>query len=382
MVVVENGSFNWNKKLANVEIPKSRLVENKTLHVYLFEGQTTRETSENNYAFPLYAEVDKEHVVVVYFDSTNKYEENLGFYTWDWEVNASDFNSPLKNLVRVGRAEDGTFVYGAIHTKPTAKDGFGGLILYYGEGDSSKKTGNIEVSDATNKTYIANPKPAGEINFVYVVNAGDGNISNDNVYLDKSLFSKAAFAFTLVPFAPDQMTGTYAVNPTTIIVKTSKNVNNPDADAVTSQEQLAAENIIKSWFVIKNSNDVVLEIERVDFAKNNSTLNSFVITLKDTSALDNTKEYTVHFDLGYGRTGLTAKNVEVTINLTVPASTPLDANLSVGGSFQVQEWTPTDTNYFATRINATTFKLTFNVSVTNSFNSFEYKWTQGSWAVV
>ena len=82
-VVFDDGANpNWNKKLANVEIPKTQIVAGETRHVYMFEGGVSRETGEENFAYPIYAPIGKESVVVVYFDSTNNYEENLGFHSW------------------------------------------------------------------------------------------------------------------------------------------------------------------------------------------------------------------------------------------------------------------------------------------------------------
>lgn len=383
-VIFDDGqNANWSKKIVNVEIPKSQIVEGKTRHVYTFEGGISRENDipESNYAFPIYAPVDKESVIVVYYDATGNYEEDLGFHSWGWETNAEGWNMPLKNFIPVGRTTDGTAVMGALHVKSGAD--FGGLIIYYGAGDDSKKTGNIEIGNTTNAAYIATPKPASESNVVYANNKGDANISMNNVYLSPTVFAEEAFAFRLVGFSAEEMSGTFASSPTTVLVATNQEILNPYAKAITNDEKLAADATVKSWFTIKektgeNTYGPALEVERVDYAKSNSTLKDFVVVLKDTSALDTDKDYEVFFDLGQPSEALaTEKAVEVTLNLTVPANTPVDAVLGVAGAFN--GWTPGAEGYSATK-SGDTYTLTFNVNVKDAWTVLEYKWTRGGWS--
>ena len=363
-----DGGSSRGKLTDDIMIPATALVEDKTVHVYIFQGKFG---NGNHIVFV--TNPNAYNMLLVYYDPTGNYEENLGIHAWSGWTSFTEpgWATPAQVFLDAAKASDGSIIKAAMLS---ASAPGAGLLVYAGS-DATKKTGDVKLESALSAT------PAlGDVGVAYVLSKGDAYTVNDNVwYNDNEDFVQQGFSFRLVDFAPGSMTGTYAVNPTTIIVKTSKLVENPYASAETEQEKLAAIETVKNWFSVETGAGVFSTIDRVDFARGNNTLDSFVIILKDNSALDNTKDYTVHFDLGYGRTGLTAKNVEVTINLTVPASTPLDANLSVGGSFQ--GWNPTDTNYFATRVNATTFKLTFNVSVTNSFNSFEYKWTQGSWDI-
>ena len=383
-VVFDDGTNpNWNKKLANVEIPKTEIVDGKTKHVYMFEGGVSRETEDKNFAFPIYAPVDKESVIVLYYDSTGNYEENLGFHNWGWETNAAEWNVPLKNFVKVGRTADGTFVYGALHVK--TGDAFGGLIVYYGDGDNSKKTGNIEIGNSTNAAYIATPKPASQANVVYVINKGDANTSMNNVFLSPTVFAEEAFAFRLVGFDSAEMKGTYATSPTTVIVQTNQEIVNPYAKAVTTEEKTAAEALVKSWFSIKEKTGEstfgpALEIERVDFAKTNSTLKDFVVILKNTSALNVTKNYEVFFDLGLPTEALAvAKDVNVTLNVKVPANTPAEAVVRAAGAFADANWNPEVATYQAVK-NGDMYSITFKVSVKEAFTVIDYKWTRGSWA--
>jgi hypothetical protein len=363
-----DGGSSRGKLTDDIQIPADALVANKTVHVYIFQGKFG-----NNNQKVFVSNPDAYNMLLVYYDPTGNYEETLGIHAWSGWTSFTEpgWASPAQVFLDAAKASDGSVIKAAMLS---ASSTGAGLLVYAGS-DATKKTGDVKLESALTAT------PAlGDVGVAYVLSKGDAYTVNDNVwYNDNEDFVQQGFSFRLVEFSPGNMTGTYAVNPTTIIVKTSKLVENPYASANTEADKLAAIETVKNWFAVETGAGVFSGIERVDFARGNNTLDSFVIILKNDQALDNTKDYTVHFDLGYGRTGLAAKQVEVTINLTVPANTPTDANLSVGGSFQ--GWNPSDSNYFATRINATTFKLTFNVSVTSSFTTFAYKWTQGSWDI-
>jgi hypothetical protein len=293
-------SPDWNNgKLANVEIPRDKVVDGKTTHVYLFEGGISRETSEENFAFPIYADPDKQGVMIVYFDPTNSYEENLGVHSWGWADggNAAGWNDPLQIFTKVGRTSAGTFVYAGIleYADPM---GTPGAIVYYGAGDDSKKTNNLEPANSENAAYIETPKAAGELDVLYVLNKGN-IVTNENVWLnDPETFADEAFTFRLVDFDLEEKTGTYAVDPTTIIVKTSALVESPYPDAAV---KYLAQKEIESWFEVRaNLGDdtygSALTIDRVDFATTNETIDSFVVILK--TPLVNTADYTVFFNNG------------------------------------------------------------------------------------
>lgn len=362
------------------------VIEDETVHVYIFEGKFGNGNAEVFVADPA-----AYNMLLVYYDPTGNYEETLGIHAWSGWTNFTEpgWASPADVFLDGGQASDGSNIKAAMLSASSTD---AGLLVYAGS-DETKKTGDVTMASALSDT------PAlGDVGVAYVLSKGDAYTVNDNVwYNDNTDFVEQGFSFRLVDFAPGDMTGTYAVNPTTIIVKTSKLVENPYAIAETEEEQTAAVETVKNWFAVENSNSEMSTIERVDFARNNNTLDSFVIILDEASPLDNTDNYTVHFDLGYERTGLAEKQVEVTINLKVPANTPVDAVLTTGGSFQGwnpgsvdDNGTPEDTSddvimpnmdWAATRIDNTTFEITFNVTLTSAFTSFEYKWTQGHWGV-
>ncbi len=296
-----NWSVDWNKKLANVEIPREQVQDGKTTHVYLFEGGVSRETDEANFAYPIYADPDMGGMMVVYFDPSNAYEENLGVHSWGWAEgsNAAAWNDPLQIFEKVGRTSDGTFVYAGVlaYADPM---GTPGAIVYYGQGDDSKKTGNLEPASSENGAYIETPKAAGELDVVYVLNKGDNNITLNNIWLNEpEAFALEAFTFRIVDFDAEEMTGTYAVDPNTLIVKISSLLENPYEAAVTETEQADAIAEIESWFTVREVTGEAtfgspLAIERVDFARSNETLDTFVVIL-DGDGLDNTKDYQLDF---------------------------------------------------------------------------------------
>ncbi len=349
---------NWDKKLTgDVMISTSVLQDGKTTHVYVFQGT-------NAQAFA--ADPDKVNVLVVYYDPANAYEETIGVHHWGMTVADPAWASP-KPFGTAGKALSGYDVKGIILA---GLESWAGLLVYAGS-DATKKTGDINPAAET---------PVGQADVVYVVNAGDAKTDNTNVFRDYEDFANEAFSFKLKPFTAEGMTGTFAQNPTDIYVETSAPITSPYPTAV---DKDAARAQIESWFTVKEKTGATtygpaLEIERVDFALSATTLNTFVVVLKDSNKLDNTKEYEVFFDLGYPEEALpAAKNVEVTLKLTAPANTPNDAVLSVAGGFN--EWTPGATGYTATKV-GNVYTVTFEVSVQDAWTVLDYKWTRGAWA--
>jgi hypothetical protein len=352
-----NGEASRGKLTDDVMIPADAVVEDETVHVYIFQGKFGNGNAEVFVSDPA-----AYNMLLVYYDPTGNYEETLGIHAW------SGWTSPAQVFLDAAKASDGSIVKAAMLS---ASSTGAGLLVYAGS-DATKKTGDVKLELALDDT------PAlGEVGVAYVLSKGDAYTANDNVwYNDNTDFITQGFSFRLVDFVPGDMSGTYAVNPSTIIVKTSKLVENPYAKAETQAEQQAALAEVKSWFSVENSSEEMAMIERVDFAKGNSTLDSFVIILAEGSELDNTDDYTVHFDTQPVRE---EKTVAVTLKLTLTTALPEGTNLSVGGSFQ--GWNPANTEYFATKLTDLTYELTFNVAVTAAYTSFEYKWTQGSWDI-
>ena len=355
----------WNAKLTDdIIIPSDTIIEGETVHVYVFEGK------QGNGNAPVYvADPSTFNLMLVYYDPAGAYEETLGVHNWGWTNDAEAWATPNQIFSAAGYSEAGIEVKGAmLH----AVEDYAGLLIYAGD-DASKHTGDL------NDTNVITDKTPGAVNFAYVVNGGAGLTDNSNVFTTASEFADVAFTFKLLAFNLDEMSGTYAVDPKTIVVRTSSSVESPYPLAENKEE---AEEIIKGWFKVRenlgdgNFGDPLL-IERVDFAKSNTTLNSFVVILEE--GLDNTKNYEVFFDTMHPEDLAEAKEVEVTINVQLPSNTPSDATISLGASFG--GWNPAEPTMQATKISDTEYTITFKVSVQSAYTTFEYKWTQGSWDI-
>jgi hypothetical protein len=364
-----NGGPDWNavasrgKLTGDVNLGADVIKEGKTVHVYVFEGAAGPEY--------LVADPDKFNALVVYYDPTGNYEENLGLHHWGWTLAGPSWASPDKILTTVGVSAAGYDVKGVLLT---AVETWAGFLIYAG-GDDTKKTGDVKPDTGFFTTHTN-----GAVDVLYVINAGDGNNSNENIYLTPQAFADEAFSFKLMPFNGEEMSGTYAVDPQTIIVKTSAPIASPYPSAVDKEE---ARETIENWFTVR---EVISEgvygnpllLERVDFATSNQTLNSFVVLLDDANPLDNTKDYEIFFNLNHPENLEVAKEVTVTVNVTVPANTPTDAVLSIAGG--LNGWTPGSEDYIATKVGETlVYTLSFTIDVMSPYTTIEYKWTRGSW---
>ena len=354
---------NWDNKLTgDVNIDESAIVAGETTHVYVFEGAATSDDNPGHYI----AKHDKKNLLVVYYDPAGAYEANVGVHAWGWVGVTASYNTPLPFTV-AGKTAASIDMKASIF----AEESGGGLLIYAGE-DANKKSSNIEMSQFPDAVV-------GEASIAYVVSKGNAYLTGDNIYKDDyATFAEEAFSFKLMGFDLEKMSGTYAPDPYTVIVKTSAPVASPYA---TADDKDAARAEIEGWFtIVEKGTTNELSILRVDFATSNPTLNAFAIALEN--PLDNTKEYEVLFDLGYPEETLAvAKNVAVTINVKVPANTPDDAVLSIAGDVTDNGWTPGKEGFTATRVGTSDmFEVTFNVSVTEAYTTFEYKWTRGDWA--
>ncbi|HHY96936.1 MAG TPA: hypothetical protein GYA04_02755 [Acholeplasma sp.] len=297
----KEGSPDWdNGKLTDdILIDPSVVKADETVHIYVFQG--TQKSSEEN---PRYfvADNSKYNLLVVYFDPSGSYEENLGIHNWGgWTEEATTWNEPLKVFSTGGETTAGVAVKVAMlhanQNEGSVPDA--GFLVYFGDGDNSKKTGDVKLRSA-----IGEEAELGTTGMAYIVSKGNGYTAGDNVFYGKDgydQFVDEAFSFKLMPYKQNTNTGqgegTFAVRPTNIIVKTSALVTNPYAAAETEADQTAALETVKGWFKLTvKGTSTVIPIERVDFALRNETISDFVIVLSDANKLDNTKSYILSFD--------------------------------------------------------------------------------------
>lgn len=312
----EGDGPDWNRKLTgDVNIPADTIIENETVHVYVFEGAATVKT-EGVITDPqsFVASNDHYNMLLVYFDPSGSYEETLGVHAWNGWVNdaekyGTDFGvwaTPAQVFSDAGKTVDGSTVKAAMLHSTTAD---AGLLVYAGD-DATKKTGDVTLTGALSETPVL-----GDTGVAYVLSKGDAYTVNDNVYYnDPATFADEAFTFKLKEYNAEEQDGTYAVDPYTIIVKTSALVESPYPDAGV---KYLAQKQIESWFEVRadlgdGTYGSALTIDRVDFATTNLTLNSFVVILK--TPLVNTAEYTLFFNTGV---------VEAEIDLAMDSEAPV-----------------------------------------------------------
>ncbi len=307
---------NWDRKLTgDIFIDPSAVVEGETTHVYVFEGAATTDDDPGHYI----ARNDAPNMLTVYYDPSGAYEEELGVHAWGWEGYGSEWGNPSQVFTKGGVAASGYDVKAAMLY---AEEDGAGLLVYAG-GDANKKTGDVTIANAMDEFLN------GEVGVAYVVSKGNAYTANDNVfYNDPATFSEMAFSFQLMPFDNEEKDGTYAVDPTTIIVKTSSPVASPYPDAEDKEEATAT---IEGWFAVHEVlgegtySEDPLAIERVDFAAND-TLTAFVIILAEGSELDNSKDYELFFDLG-----LEEGNAEASIPVDLDREAPVLNFISPSG---------------------------------------------------
>ncbi len=313
------GEPDWNngKYTGDIFIPKTIVKGGQTVHVYVVQGNANSSASDPRY---FVADPAKYNMLLVYFDPSGSYEEKLGIHHWSgWDLPGAEWNAPLQVFTTGGNTATGSQVKVAmLSADPTeanlAPDA--GFLIYFGEGDNSKKTGDVKLLNSLGyeaASTVEKPHVVGSTGFAYVYSNGNGYTGGENVFYGNANyddFAFNAFSFRLLPLTVDStsgaMSGTHAVKPTQIIVKTSAQVANPVAaeDVDTEAEETAAIAVVKGWWSVKEKTGedtyaaTGLTIDRVDFALNNTAVGDFVIVLAEATKLDITKEYALFFDDG------------------------------------------------------------------------------------
>lgn len=300
------GDPNWdNKFTGDILINKTVVKANETVHVYVVQGSGNTTAEDPRY---FVADNTKYNMFLIYFDPSGSYEENLGVHNWSgWSQEATGWNEPLKIFSTAGNTATGMAVKASMLTAaPTEENEVpgAGLLIYFGEGDGSKKTGDVTLQLSLGE----GTHEPGAVGFAFVYSAGNGVITNTNLYYGNENFADFAynaFSFRLLPYSVDATSGaangTYAVRSNQVIVKTSAQLANPLKDEESELTEEQAKALVEGWFSVKemtgeDTYGPALTIDRVDFAEGNDTIADFVIVLADGSELDITKDYVLFFD--------------------------------------------------------------------------------------
>lgn len=176
------------------------------IHVYYFQG---------GYQTYFVAEPNKVNILVCYYDPTAAYESNLGLHTWgnyvQEELNGVAWAAPAK-VFKDGFKSPGD-VKGkvALLSVDEANIADAGFLIYAGD-DASKKTPANACLAITDWKDLKN----GTTKVLYVTGGntfyGEGALAN---------FADASFKFDFIGFNATEVSGTYAVDPKTIFVKTT-----------------------------------------------------------------------------------------------------------------------------------------------------------------
>lgn len=271
---MSNGS-QWDHKsygsdiLIDVTSLKAKGGQYDHIDVYNFYGQ-----EDLFYAYP-----DQANILVAYYDAAGAYEETLGMHTWGAfkDCSVADVNlapgwaSPALVFVDGFQSQGGTLGKATMfHVE--AGNSAGGLI--YAGDDSSKK---LDV-DLFNFDGAQITEMVGTTKMFFV--------TNRQAYSTYSEFANSAFTFRIKEYGVDaegEVVGTYAPNPSSIIVQFESAV------AITADT--------KSYFKL-NDGAADVAIDRVDYDKADASSAEFVVVLPEGYKLDNSKVYTLSYDDG------------------------------------------------------------------------------------
>lgn len=199
----------------------------------------------------------------------------------------------------IGKDKVGTDILGYMFNYEEGKTP--GFLIYAG-GDGNKKTGDVRFENFEDLSAV------GKVDVIQIYNAGDGNVSNDNVHLnDGAKYIEEAYSFGFVGLYVDDsgmLAGTFAPTPNQIMVEFNSDVRAPkfegeDAEGLTEEQRqefltkrIAA---VKAWFSVKDASGKTVAITDINFNTGAASLSSFVLILG--SDLDNTKEYTLRANI-------------------------------------------------------------------------------------
>jgi hypothetical protein len=366
---------NWDKKLSadDVLIPVSEYAAGSVHHIYVFEGSKgiKADTAAGEVPF-LVADPEMINLLVAFYDPNNNYHENLGVHSWSWKEgqNATGWNDPLavfSDVAVIGT----TPVKAALLSQTKELVGGAGLLIYHGDGDNSKYSGDIK-SEVTPDLGIYSPDAkVGEAVPVYVLNTGAGNASNDNVFFGANLaqFGVEAFSFRfdLGNFANGA--GTFAMNKRVVYTMFSLSIVTGFVSGGLDDAQKAAfkEDLISRFSIVEVVDGVettnAVPITEINFNEYADDTKEFILSLGQD--LDDTKNYRIVYQPPTPTQPVKQRTIR--FEVTAPAGTPA---VYVVGS--INGWTPGRSNWKLTK--GANDVWTLEVTAMLSPQNFEYKY--------
>ena len=365
---------NWDAKLSknDVLISVKGNAAGSVTHVYVFEGSKGKDADmEAGEVAYLVSDPTKANLLLVFFDPSGEYHENLGIHSWNWseEQNASGWNMPLKVFKTVGKmgAAD---VKAAILNQDAADIGGAGLLIYYGDGDASKYTGDIKKDATPDIGIYADGVQNGSVTPVYVLAAGTGNTSNANVYYGENLvdFGIEALTFRFELGKVENGSGTFAMTKRIVYTLFNQAIVTNFLTATDEEKEVKKTNLKNSFKVVEYVNGEAttkeIKVAEINFNEYANEVKEFILTLE--SDLDHTKEYKIHFK-EYIDPATQPKLRTIRFEVTAPAGTP---NVYVVGS--LTGWTPGRSNWKLTKGANNVWSLEIEATLLDK--EFEYKY--------
>ncbi len=267
------------------------------LDAYMIEGA-------GNYviAYP-----DKVNIMVGYYDPSGAYEEKLGVHIWGDYINAqyvqgyddttNGLTGATVETIETSPCNWGTPVEVFTDGMASQSGNPGKLAMIYAKPEASVG-GLIYAGDDATKKYSSDvwtglSLKAGEMHQAFV--------TGGKLFNDVAKFLETAFTFRFQAFGTDKdgnFIGTYAPNPTSIIVAFDSAVSYP---AVAEGEDIATK--IAARFTLNEATidgetvtkGAEVAIKQVDFNKSVTSASEFVVQLADNVKLDNTKHYVLTY---------------------------------------------------------------------------------------
>lgn len=377
----ENGTIvqNWDAKFSadDVLIPVKGFEAGSEHHVYIFEGSRGILAKEEEGEVPfLMADPEMVNMLLVFFDPAGTYHEDLGVHSWGWKEgqNASGWNMVHKPFANVGFLGS-TPVKAAIFSQKAESVGDAGLLVYHGDGDGSKYTGDIKqevtpdvgIYDPAVKVGIAVP--------VYVLSAGGGNDSNNNVFYGETLedFGVEATTFRFDLGSVAKGAGTFALTSTVVYTMFNQAITTNFLTKEENEKEEFKNELMEMFgvFEVVDGERVgnSLPIVGINFNEYADEAKEFILTLG--TELDVTKDYEVGFK-EILPPEKTLKTRTIKFEVEAPEGTP---NVYVVGS--MTGWTPGRENWKLEKGQDGIFRLEVQADLLPKTMEYKYVYAPG-----